>query len=85
MPNNVRDDLRTKMGAGAFAYVIDAIGGESQWEQIDVPAHGGRWEVLTPDGGRYNSRLGIAPKVGTWMSNIMDAIKARKAEMEKHA
>jgi hypothetical protein len=81
VPVEVRQKLSTMVGKNSFNYVYDAIGGESQWEQIDVPAHGGRWEILTADSGAYGNRHGIF-KPGTFMSNICGAIRARKAEME---
>jgi hypothetical protein len=82
LPNNARAKLRALVGRDPFSYVYDAISGESQWSEIDVPAHGGRWEVLTPRGEEYGPRLGIGP-AGTYMSNMMAAVAARKAEMEK--
>jgi hypothetical protein len=78
----LRDKLSAKVGKNSYNYVYDAIGGESQWSEIDVPAHRGRWEVCYPDNRDYNGpRKGVfAP--GTQMSNLLQAVKTRKAQME---
>jgi Family of unknown function (DUF6067) len=81
LPGDAREKLCKLVGKTSFNYVYDVIGGDSQWEEIDVPAHGGRWELLTPDANIYGHRNGRF-KIGTYMSNIMDAIHARKLEME---
>jgi hypothetical protein len=74
--------LSAKVGKNSYNYVYDAIGGESQWSEIDVPAHRGRWEVCYPDNPDYNGpRKGVfAP--GTQLSNLLQAVKTRKAQME---
>ena len=75
---SVRAKLAAKVGKASYNYIYDTIGGESQWSEIDVPARRGRWEVLDPDGGR---RGVYAP--GTLMSNMLEAIKRRKAQFER--
>jgi len=83
VPVGVRAKLAAKAGKTSFNYIYDAIGGESEWQEIDVPAHGGRWEIFTADAANvYGPRHGPI-KPGTFMSNIIEAIQARKAEMEK--
>jgi hypothetical protein len=83
LPIDARNKLAALVGKASYNYIYDAIDGYSQWSEIDVPAHGGRWEILTPDiEHAYGPRNGLF-KVGTYMSNIYAAIAARKAEMEK--
>jgi hypothetical protein len=79
----LRDKLAAKVGKKSYNYVYDVVGGEAQWSEIDVPAHSGRWEVCYPDSRDYTwPRAGVF-KPGTLMSNILEAVKDRKAHMER--
>jgi hypothetical protein len=78
----VRAKLAAKVGKTSFNYIYAPISGESQWSEIDVPAHRGRWEACYPDGRDMSTARHGVYEPGTFLSNIIEAIHARKAEME---
>ncbi len=83
LPGTARSALTAKVGYEGWPYVIDPIDGRSQWNVIDLPAHAGKLEMLYPDSSDYSGPRRGPYGLGTMMSNLADAVAARKAEMER--
>ena len=82
LKGSVREALNRRVRRTAFGYVLDPVRGTSQWNVIDVPAGSGRLEVLYPDSNDYRGLRRGPFALGTQWTNLRQAIKARKKEME---
>ena len=82
LSSQIYEQIAAKVGKPGYNYIYDAIGGQSEWSEIDLPAHSGRWEVAYQDNpDYYGARHGVF-KIGTLMSNILEAIEENKKTLQ---
>ncbi len=82
LSSQIYEQIAAKVGKPGYNYIYDAIGGQSEWSEIDLPAHSGRWEVAYQDNpDYYGARRGVF-KIGTLMSNILEAIEENKKTLQ---
>ncbi|MGD0088874.1 MAG: glycoside hydrolase domain-containing protein [Planctomycetota bacterium] len=78
----IRVAIDKKLGEKAFGYVLDPVAGAANWAVIDLPAKQGKIEVLYPDNVDFWGKRHGPFKLGTLMSNMLQAVLAIKQEKE---
>ncbi|SPE60248.1 hypothetical protein SBV1_400004 [Verrucomicrobia bacterium] len=82
LAGTARAALIAKVGYQGWPYVYDPVAGYSQWSVLDLPAQAGKLELLCPDSSDYNGVRRGPYGLDTMMSNLDEAVAARKTETE---
>lgn len=79
---SVRNNLTQVAGRKKLGYVLNPVSGSSNYHVLDLPPKTGKIEVYYPDHKDYWGKRKGPFKIGTEMSNMLDAVIAKRKEKE---